>query len=108
MRFSSIVFLPLALAGLVAAGPIAEKRASFTLQNGKDAQALNRKFASLSASSKCTTGENACVGGAFAQCVDGKFVTTPCAGGLTCVALPLVNSPGTRYVTRITSYRRCR
>ncbi|TFK92276.1 hypothetical protein K466DRAFT_581998 [Polyporus arcularius HHB13444] len=95
MRFSSIVILPVALAGLVAAGPIAEKRASFTLQNGKDAQALNSKFASLSANSKCTSGENACIGGAFAQCVNGKFVTTPCSGGLTCVALPLVNSAGT-------------
>ncbi len=101
MRFSSIVILPVALAGLVAAGPIAEKRASFTLQNGKDAQALNSKFASLSANSKCTSGENACIGGAFAQCVNGKFVTTPCSGGLTCVALPLVNSAGTRYASRI-------
>ena len=97
MRFS-IAFLPLALAGFAAAGPLAEKRASFTLKNGQDAQALNRKFASLSASSACTSGESACVGGAFAQCVNGKFVTTPCAGGLTCVALPLVNSAGTRYV----------
>ncbi|KAI0748289.1 hypothetical protein C8Q80DRAFT_730335 [Daedaleopsis nitida] len=95
MRFSTLAFLPVALAGLIAAGPIAEKRASFTLKNGQDAQALNRKFASLNANSACTSGENACIQGAFAQCVNGKFVTTPCAGGLTCVALPLVNSPGT-------------
>ena len=81
MRFASIVFLPLALAGLAAAGPIAEKRASFTLQNGKDAQALNRKFASLSASSTCTPGENACVRDGFAQCVGGRFIVQPCAPG---------------------------
>jgi len=71
------------------------KRASFTLQNGKDAQKLNAQFETLSASSSCTSGQNACVQGQFSQCVDGKFVSTPCSGGLTCVALPLVNSPGT-------------
>lgn len=40
-------------------------------------------------------GENACVGGQFAQCVNGKFVKVGCAGGLKCFALPLVNKPGT-------------
>ncbi|KAL7283596.1 hypothetical protein ACG7TL_003031 [Trametes sanguinea] len=94
MRFFSFAILPFSLAVLAAAGPV-DKRASFTLQNGKDAQALNAKFASLSANSPCNSGEVACVGGAFAQCANGKFVMTPCAGGLTCVALPLVNSPGT-------------
>ncbi|KAF8880293.1 hypothetical protein BD779DRAFT_1093969 [Infundibulicybe gibba] len=68
---------------------------SFSLQNGKDAKALNAKFATLTASSACTAGENACIGTEFAQCVNGKFVATPCAGGLICTALPLVNSPGT-------------
>lgn len=88
----------LSLALLAAAGPTHVQRAAFTLQNGLDAQALNAKFASLTASSPCTAGESACVNGGFAQCVNGQFETTPCAGGLTCVALPLVNSPGTRYV----------
>jgi len=67
---------------------------SFTLQNGKDAQALNAKFVGLTKDSSCTAGENACIGDDFAQCVDGKFVTTPCVGA-TCAALPLVNSAGT-------------
>lgn len=98
MRFSSFAILSSSLAVLVAAGPIVDKRASFTLQNGKDAQKLNAKFSSLSASSACQSGEVACIKGAFAQCVNNKFVTTPCSGGLTCVALPLVNSPGTRFV----------
>ncbi len=40
-------------------------------------------------------GENACVDGAFAQCVGGQFTTTQCNGGLKCFALPLVNSAGT-------------
>jgi len=75
-----------------AAAPAAK---GFALQNGKDAKALNAKFATLSASSACTAGETACVGTALAQCVNGKFVTTQCAGGLICTALPLVNSPGT-------------
>ncbi|EIW60123.1 uncharacterized protein TRAVEDRAFT_70601 [Trametes versicolor FP-101664 SS1] len=95
MRFSSFAIISSSLAVLVAAGPIVDKRASFTLQNGKDAQKLNAKFSSLSASSACQSGEVACIKGAFAQCVNNKFVTTPCSGGLTCVALPLVNSPGT-------------
>ena len=72
------------------------ERAAFTLQNGLDAQALNAQFQTLSAGSACTPGESACVGGAFAQCVNGAFISTPCAGGLSCVALPLVNKPGTR------------
>ncbi|KAI0045712.1 hypothetical protein FA95DRAFT_1495149 [Auriscalpium vulgare] len=67
----------------------------FHLQNGKDAQALNKKFAALTADSTCQEGDQACVGGAFAQCVGGKFASTPCAGGTTCAALPLVNKAGT-------------
>lgn len=42
-----------------------------------------------------SAGENACVDGGFAQCVNGKFVITQCSGGLQCFALPLVNKPGT-------------
>ncbi len=41
-----------------------------------------------------TAGEVACVQGAFAQCVSGKFVTTPCGNGATCAAVPL-NRGGT-------------
>jgi len=67
----------------------------FTLQNGKDAQALNAKFATLSANSSCSNGEQACVNGGFAQCVGGKFAVTQCAGGTKCFALPLVNKAGT-------------
>ncbi|KAF9485474.1 hypothetical protein BDN70DRAFT_823624, partial [Pholiota conissans] len=67
----------------------------FLLANGQDAQALNKKFASLTADSSCTAGENACVNGGFAMCVGGKFTVVGCASGLTCAALPLVNSRGT-------------
>jgi len=49
----------------------------------------------LSWLSQLLAGENACVNGGFAQCVDGKFVVTGCSATLTCAALPLVNSPGT-------------
>ncbi|KAH9945894.1 uncharacterized protein BXZ73DRAFT_95410 [Epithele typhae] len=96
MQFFSTVLLLLSVyLGLVSAGPVAERRSSFTLQNGKDAQALNAKFAKLSADTPCTSGDVACVGGAFSQCVSGHFVTTKCAASLICVALPLVNSKGT-------------
>ena len=59
---------------------------------------MNAKFASLTEDSSCQDGENACVGTSFAQCVGGKFVLSNCASasnGLTCAALPLVNSAGT-------------
>ena len=75
-----------------------ESRAAFTLQNGLDAQKLNKQFQGLTASSTCTTGQTACVQGQLAQCVGGKFALSSCAATLQCVALPLVNKPGTRYV----------
>jgi hypothetical protein len=110
MRFSHVAFSA-TLVAAVSAGPIsgdyhqrrAAAAASFALKNGQDAQALNQKFQSLSTSSSCSSGEQACVQGQLAQCVGGKFVVTPCASTLQCVALPLVNKPGTRYVPRTTN-----
>jgi hypothetical protein len=97
MHLSQLVFSLTFVATAVTAGPAPmDRRAAFTLQNGKDAQALNVKFQSLTASSPCTSGESACVNGQFAQCVGGKFQLTPCAASEQCVALPLVNKPGTR------------
>lgn len=89
---SAFVILSLALAA--AAGPM-QLRADFTLQNGKDAIALNNKFKTLTPDSPCNGGDVACVQDKFAQCVGGKFVITACAPGTTCAALPLVNKPGT-------------
>ncbi|KAF8266127.1 hypothetical protein EI94DRAFT_1772192 [Lactarius quietus] len=60
----------------------------FAVQNGKDAQALNEQFKTLTTNSPCTDGQTACVNG-------GVVRHYPCAATLTCVALPLVNSPGT-------------
>jgi hypothetical protein len=80
--------------GKRAASP--DENKSFALSNGEHAQQLNAKFATLSENSSCEVGENACIGTQFAQCVDGKFVSTSCGPDpLTCAALPLVNSPGT-------------
>ncbi|TDL29183.1 hypothetical protein BD410DRAFT_709431 [Rickenella mellea] len=76
------------------AAPVAGAK-PFTLQNGKDAQALNKKFATLTADTACTTGDDGCINGQFAQCVGGKFAVTGCAGGTKCFALPLVNKAGT-------------
>jgi len=97
MRFSQVAFTA-TLVAAVSAGPMGGepvRRAAFTLQNGKDAQALNAKFQGLSASSSCTTGEQACVKGQLAQCVGGKFALSSCSATLQCVALPLVNKAGT-------------
>lgn len=67
----------------------------FQAQNGRDAQKLNAQFKTLTATSTCTDGQQACIGTAFAQCVSGAFVSTPCSAGTVCAALPLVNKPGT-------------
>jgi hypothetical protein len=74
-----------------------ESRASpdFTKQNGIDAIALNNKFKDLTATSKCTDGENACVKNQFAQCVGTTFVLTSCGTNEICAVLPLVNKAGT-------------
>jgi len=99
MRFSQVAF-SVTLVAVVSASPISgdyhqRRAAPFALTNGQDAQALNRKFQNLSASSSCSSGEEACVQGQLAQCVNGAFVMTPCTATLQCVALPLVNKPGT-------------
>jgi hypothetical protein len=91
MKLSALFTLGLTLA--VAARPA--RRASFTLENGQDAIALNNQFQSLTASSPCQSGENACVGNSFAQCDGANFVLTPCPSSTICAALPLINSPGT-------------
>ncbi|KAJ8454367.1 hypothetical protein ONZ45_g19337 [Pleurotus djamor] len=78
------------------AAPQADPNAKpFTLANGQDAKALNAQFASLTPESSCQDGQQACVNGQFAQCANGKFLLTACAGGAQCFALPLVNSKGT-------------
>ncbi|KAH9038264.1 hypothetical protein EDB84DRAFT_1560385 [Lactarius hengduanensis] len=94
MRFSDVIF-PLSLAVTTVSAGVVNRRAAFTLQNGLDAQALNRKFQSLTPDSSCTDGENACVNGQLGQCVGGKFVLFSCSAPLQCIALPLVNKTGT-------------
>ncbi|KAJ3479164.1 hypothetical protein NLI96_g9255 [Meripilus lineatus] len=77
------------------ATPSAPASGDFRLKNGQDAQTLNAKFAALTPDTTCNDGDQACVDGGFAQCISGKFVVQACSGGLTCVALPLVNKAGT-------------
>ncbi|KAH9941476.1 hypothetical protein B0H21DRAFT_884815 [Amylocystis lapponica] len=83
------------------ASPVASGSASsgsgsgFQLQNGLDAQKLNAQFATLSATSTCNAGDQACINGGFAQCVGGKYVVEGCSASTTCLALPLVNKAGT-------------
>jgi len=89
------VLLPVSLIAAVSAGVVVDRRKAFTLQNGKDAQALNKKFESLTPASPCKNGEQACVKGKLGQCIGGKFVLQACAGGLECIVLPLDNKPGT-------------
>jgi hypothetical protein len=91
MKYSGLVALSFSLVAF--ARPT--RRAAFTLQNGLDAIALNEKFKNIKAGDSCQAGEDACAGTQFAQCVNGQFVTTQCAAGTICAALPLVNKPGT-------------
>jgi hypothetical protein len=92
----SSAFIALALVAAASARPARfGRRADFDLKNGQDAIALNDGFKSLTPDSACTAGQDACVNQQFAQCVSGKFVLQPCAGGTICAALPNVNSAGT-------------
>ncbi|KAH7885810.1 hypothetical protein F5I97DRAFT_1875615 [Phlebopus sp. FC_14] len=81
----------------------ANASSSFLLSNGQAAQQLNAQFASLTATSSCTEGTDACVNGSFAQCVSGSYVLQSCGPTLTCAALPLVNSAGTSVTCTTTS-----
>ncbi|KAI0062317.1 hypothetical protein BV25DRAFT_1838487 [Artomyces pyxidatus] len=97
MHFLNTVILPLTFVAVASASfsGTPQRRAAFTKQNGIDAQKKNEQFKSLTADSPCTDGEEACINGSFAQCVDKKFQLTPCSGGTQCVVLPLVKSAGT-------------
>ncbi|EIM92085.1 uncharacterized protein STEHIDRAFT_164435 [Stereum hirsutum FP-91666 SS1] len=93
MQFST-AFVILALAVSVSTAPT-RRESSFALQNGQDAISQNEKFKTLTMADTCDTGDQACVGGDFAQCVNGAWVAQACGSGETCAALPLVNSKGT-------------
>jgi len=85
-----------AVATTAASDPPTSSASGFQEQNGKDAQALNVQFATLTEGTSCTPGFVACVDGKFAQCPFGTVqISTACAAGTSCFALPLVNSPGT-------------
>ncbi|KAI0809222.1 hypothetical protein BC629DRAFT_1580502 [Irpex lacteus] len=93
MKFSLAVIL--SVAAVASARIIPVRRADFTLANGQQALADEANFAKLTANSPCTTGQNACINGQFAQCANSKFVLQACAPGTVCHSLPLVNSAGT-------------
>ncbi|KAJ3776451.1 hypothetical protein EV361DRAFT_785312, partial [Lentinula raphanica] len=63
--------------------------------NGLLAQQQNAAFAAMTVNSTCTAGQDACIDGSFAQCTGSTFSMTPCSSGLSCFALPLLNSNGT-------------
>jgi len=89
-------FITLALAVAASARPARfSRRQSFALVNGQAAIQQNAQFATLTPTSSCTEGEDACVNQQFAQCVSGKFVLQPCGATTICAALPLTNSAGT-------------
>ncbi|KAF8838945.1 hypothetical protein BDN67DRAFT_906454, partial [Paxillus ammoniavirescens] len=93
--------ITLALSTLTNGAPPLYLRASNTttgfsqMQNGLDAQKLNAQFATLTANSTCTDGDQACVAGSFAQCVGSTWALQACSSGLSCFALPLVVKAGT-------------
>jgi hypothetical protein len=75
------------------------KRAADAATQAKNAASARQKaaeFALLTPDTPCANGPaEACVKGAFAQCVGNKFALTNCAGGSSCQVLPLLNSLGT-------------
>jgi len=110
MKVSSVIILALlSTVATTLANPMKRAADAATqAANAQDAIALNNKFASLSATSPCTSGQNACVNGQFAQCVNGQFALNPCAAGTTCCALPLVNKRGTSITCDTTADRDAR
>lgn len=95
MSFLNFKFVAVALAYVLASAAMPYKRQDFQLNNGVEAQQQNAQFASLTPDSPCSNGENACVDGSFATCINSAFVLIPCAGGQTCMAIPNLSSPGT-------------
>ncbi|KAG8812731.1 hypothetical protein FRC17_001878, partial [Serendipita sp. 399] len=71
----------------------------FQEENARQAQELNRSFANVNEGQACQANDPKFPGctsdGRFAQCDNGRVVVTACGGGLQCMALPLVNRPGT-------------
>ncbi|XP_006463728.1 hypothetical protein AGABI2DRAFT_194475 [Agaricus bisporus var. bisporus H97] len=73
--------------------------ANTLLQNGEEAQALNRYFKSLKTADHCNDGQVACLGSQIlAKCQGAAWTITlsQCSGSQNCYALPSVSSSGTR------------
>ncbi|TEB30004.1 hypothetical protein FA13DRAFT_1609448, partial [Coprinellus micaceus] len=64
-------------------------------KNALEAQQYNARFATIKATDACQGSEMACVEGAFASCVNGKWSVQKCSTGTQCFALPLVAKAGT-------------
>ena len=90
-------FVAVALSfALLASAAVPNKRSTEWLQqNGPAAQALNDQYATLTTNSSCNNGDIACVGGQFATCVQGGYLTHACASGWSCAAIPNEWSEGT-------------
>ncbi|KAF8556901.1 hypothetical protein OG21DRAFT_1520788 [Imleria badia] len=79
MIVHTFVVVALAYALLISAA-VPYKRDGVQGLNTAEAKLLNAEYASLTPNSPCTSGQNACVNGEFAQCVNGKYVLTACSG----------------------------
>jgi len=93
MQYPLLAVSLFAACSSVYASPIAQ--AAGIAGNVQLAITENQQFNQLNANSPCDAGQTSCIKKDLAQCVGGEFVITPCAGGLTCFSLPLVNSVGT-------------
>ncbi|EGG03622.1 uncharacterized protein MELLADRAFT_109150 [Melampsora larici-populina 98AG31] len=97
MVVTSVITLP-ARPLLVPARPKNNQRraisADVLLNNGKLAQGLNAKYATMTLQSSCQEGDHACLQGGFAQCVAGKYVSLDCSPPTVCFELPLLLKPG--------------
>jgi len=95
MKYSAVLAIALSLSAAgVEASPFRRATAQ-DLKNGQDAIALNDQFKTMQAGQTCTTGQQGCINGGFAECANGKMVSLGCAGGTTCAALPVTGGAGT-------------
>ncbi|TFK28555.1 hypothetical protein FA15DRAFT_665268 [Coprinopsis marcescibilis] len=78
--------------------PAAGSATTDVARNALDAQKMNTRFTGIQVTDSCELGQVSCIEGGFAQCVNGRWVVQPCATGLRCYAVPLINSRGTSLV----------
>ncbi|KAI0341351.1 hypothetical protein BDW22DRAFT_1485358 [Trametopsis cervina] len=91
-----LVFLVATLTASLTLGQATNSNATTILhQNALDAQILNAQFQHINQTDPCSVGQTACVAGVPALCQSGTWQLKQCSTAQSCLALPMVDTPGT-------------